>query len=277
MRKIRIRLGLLLTLAVLVAVLGVPSALAEPARQQTARVIKLTTGDTVATIVARPAAPESVLAVVALGEAFDRDERVEGYAFIRYRNGAVKPSQAKPGRSTTCYAFLSKATRWKVTEPFVVGFGVNAASTGSDLETWDEQVSFDLFGPEDTASVADGADTASPDGKNEIMFGVISEPDAIAVTTVWGIFGGPLSNRKLVEYDVVFDSFEYPFGDATLDPSVMDYDNIAVHEFGHAAGLADLYQTDCREQTMYGYADYGETKKRTLESGDVAGIHSLYR
>jgi hypothetical protein len=27
---------------------------------------------------------------------------------------------------------------------------------------------------------------------------------------------------------------------------------------------------------MYGYANYGETKKRTLESGDITGVKLLY-
>ena len=56
----------------------------------------------------------------------------------------------------------------------------------------------------------------------------------------------------------------------------MDFANIATHELGHSVGLDDLYDDKCREQTMHGYADYGETKKRTLEAGDIAGISKLY-
>ena len=55
----------------------------------------------------------------------------------------------------------------------------------------------------------------------------------------------------------------------------MDFENIATHELGHAVGLGDLYN-DCTEETMYGYASYGETKKRTLEAGDITGIKKLY-
>jgi hypothetical protein len=43
------------------------------------------------------------------------------------------------------------------------------------------------------------------------------------------------------------------------------------------AGMNDLYSNECLEQTMFGYAVYGETKKRTLESGDVTGIGKLYQ
>jgi len=89
------------------------------------------------------------------------------------------------------------------------------------------------------------------------------------------VFGGPPSGRELLEWDQVY-STEY---DWSLDGSVltMDFDNITTHELGHSVGLGDLYDTSCSSQTMYGYADYSETNKRTLESGDVEGIRKLYR
>lgn len=81
---------------------------------------------------------------------------------------------------------------------------------------------------------------------------------------------------------MVFDD-EYTWGDAGPtsetelgDTSIMDLQNIATHEFGHAAGLDDLYESSCSEETMYGYAEAGETKKRTLNDGDIAGITELY-
>ncbi|MCK4367642.1 MAG: matrixin family metalloprotease [Thermoplasmata archaeon] len=57
----------------------------------------------------------------------------------------------------------------------------------------------------------------------------------------------------------------------------MDFENVATHELGHRVGLADLYNAKSSEQTMYGYADYGETKKRTLEAGDIVGVQALYK
>ena len=55
----------------------------------------------------------------------------------------------------------------------------------------------------------------------------------------------------------------------------MDLLNIAVHEVGHGAGLTHPDQT-CVDETMYAYAAEGETKKRTLNDGDIAGIKALY-
>ena len=57
----------------------------------------------------------------------------------------------------------------------------------------------------------------------------------------------------------------------------MDLDSIVTHELGHSVGLGDLYTAECAEQTMYGYATEGETKKRDLEAGDIVGIQKLYK
>ena len=58
--------------------------------------------------------------------------------------------------------------------------------------------------------------------------------------------------------------------------TTMDVQDIATHEIGHTLVLNDLYQSQNYYQTMYGYSDYGETYKRTLESGDIAGLQVLY-
>lgn len=81
--------------------------------------------------------------------------------------------------------------------------------------------------------------------------------------------------REIVEFDVLFDT-NYDWGDATVDPTVMDLQNIATHEIGHGVGLDDIYESACSEVTMYGYSTSGETKKRTLEAPDITGVQKLY-
>ena len=149
----------------------------------------------------------------------------------------------------------------------------SAITSGTD--TWDNQVAFDLFGTKDSAGLVDGADTAAPDGKNEIYFGSIAENGVIAVTTVWGVFSGPIFQRQIVEYDLVFDDSDFAWGDATLNSSLMDLQNIATHEIGHAAGMGHPGD-GCTEETMYRFASVGETKKRDLNAGDIDGIRKLY-
>jgi hypothetical protein len=41
-------------------------------------------------------------------------------------------------------------------------------------------------------------------------------------------------------------------------------------------GLDDVYQKTCSAVTMYGYSDYGETQKRTLETPDIVGLQMIY-
>jgi hypothetical protein len=158
-------------------------------------------------------------------------------------------------------------------------FVVEAISNGA--EEWNEHTSAELFG---TYTVVYDAtfDTDSPDDKNELLFGDYPEEGVIAVTVIWGYFYGPPGQREIIEFDIMFD-IDFSWGDAGLtseselgDTSIMDLQNIATHELGHAAGLADLYDDQASEQTMYGYATYGETKKRTLNTGDIAGIQALY-
>lgn len=115
------------------------------------------------------------------------------------------------------------------------------------------------------------ADTSAPDYVNEVLFGIISDDRVIAQTTVWY----NSYTKAIVDFDIVFN-VHFSWGDAKTNSAVMDIQNIATHELGHGFGLGDLYQRKWSDQTMYGYASLGETMKRTLASGDIAGIQALY-
>ena len=70
---------------------------------------------------------------------------------------------------------------------------------------------------------------------------------------------------------------DWQFGNADSDSLKMDLQNIATHELGHSAGMGDLYSLSCDQETMFGYSQEGETNKRDLNNGDIAGITSLYK
>lgn len=251
----------------------------------------LDTPGTVRTLVLPPSADNSP--VISLGTAVDpgTGRVVEGIAII-HRESPAKPNGPKPGGSTACYTYLAKGAKWKTVEPWMT----NPANTrGLDGTTvfnllnggvskWEDAtdgnvtngVGVDVLGPGATTAATLVADTASPDNQNEAYFADITDSNAIAVTIVWGIFGGPIWNRQLVEWDQIYDDVTFDWSAQSSGVAgKMDFDNIATHELGHSVGMGDLYNT-CVDETMYGYSDYAETKKRDLNTGDITGVNGLY-
>jgi len=184
---------------------------------------------------------------------------------------------------SACYSFLAKGVEWKT---LPVSYIINPSNPdglseefvtntiAESAEIWDDATSSELFNNAYAVDYSANYDETAPDGRNEIVFGA-DDPGTIAVTIIWGYFSGPPKSRQIVEFDMRFNTY-YQWGDADLNPAVMDLQNIAVHELGHGAGLGDQYETTCSEVTMYGYGDYGETKKRTLEQPDITGLQEMY-
>ncbi|MEE8373414.1 MAG: hypothetical protein V3R87_06850 [Dehalococcoidia bacterium] len=123
----------------------------------------------------------------------------------------------------------------------------------------------------------------SMNGSNEVGWTSLSSsfPGAIAVTATWRY----TDTGEIVEVDAAMSS-DLPWSQAAIgsgdpnsstgDPDAYDVQNIMTHEAGHWLLLGDLYTRKAGEQTMYGYGSKGELKKRSLESGDVAGIGQIY-
>jgi hypothetical protein len=235
-------------------------------------------------------------------------QRIDGFA---RPDGVGKPPKPNPEpEEPQLYELMGKNIKWVT--PVELTYVINPTNTEEELdydfayttisasaETWDAEVTEELFNTYSTDEVSENGDNyndAQLDGSNEVFFADLPYEDAIAVCIVYYINVGPPSQRQILEFDLVFDAdlvfvntntgvtYDYSWGDADPDgngigdPLIMDLQNIATHELGHALGLADLYDTTSPvpEQTMYGYASAGETKKRTLEDGDKAGITVLY-
>jgi len=255
------------------------------------QVATLDTPGTTRTLLLPPAADNSNM--ISLGTAVDpgTGKTVEGLAIIHRKDNAARPSGARPAK-TACYTYLAKGAKWKTIESWVTN-PTNARSLdltavfnllNGGITKWEDatdgavgnSAGVDVLGSGSTTTEVLVADTVSPDNKNEVYFADIADSNAIAVTIVWGIFGGPISGRQLVEWDQVYD-------DTTFDWSAesagvvgkMDFDNIATHELGHSVGMGDLYNT-CVDETMYGYSSNAETRKRDLNNGDISGVNSLY-
>ena len=240
--------------------------------------------------------------VVSLGTAVDpaSGKLVEGFAIIHpkkgyhhrpgHGGGPGGPGNGEAGSS--CFAYLSNGAKWKTVEDWVVNFANNSGLSAdfvldtltSSVVQWEDAADgvvngaqgADILGNGELTDVELVADTSSPDGVNEVYFADISNSGAIAVTIVWGIFSGPPFARELVEWDMVFDDVDFEWTeDALIEPSEMDFWNIAIHELGHAKGMGHP-DDSCTEETMFRFATEGETKKRDLHSGDIAGINGLY-
>ncbi|MFH1065369.1 MAG: matrixin family metalloprotease [Nanoarchaeota archaeon] len=193
--------------------------------------------------------------------------------FIHY---AKPSSSAKPPKTDTCYKLMG------VTWPSLpVSYAINPSNPdglseefvtsafSASAETWDAATSNELFN--NAYSVDYSAQYGVQNYQNAVVFGAYPDSNVIAVTSVWYTRKG----RQIVEFDMLFNT-GFSWGDASVDPAVMDFRNIATHELGHSVGLADLYTSSCTAVTMYGYSTEGETSKRTLEQPDVTGLQKMY-
>ncbi len=249
-----------------------------------------------------------------LGTTVDVDGRVvQGYMFIDRKKGYAKPGAecgngiCDPGEnankcpadcaggdpvpgSSSCYSLYAKGAKWKTVEPYIVNpnntrnlsSSFVTSNLASDIQDWETAAGVDILGSGSSTSDTLVADTESTDGVNEVYFADVDSPGAIAVTILWGIFFGPPFGRELVEWDQVYDDVDYNWSeDCTVEDCVsegskkMDFWNIAEHELGHTIGLGHPAD-ECIEETMYRFAGFGETKKRTLAAGDITGVGGLY-
>jgi len=296
---------LIITLSAAIMLLSFGYVFAAKPIFQAVDVINPHTGQVKNTVTVPPQATEVAPGLYYLGQTVDNGKVVEGYAKIHYKKGYARPvcgnGFCEPGENAnkcpadcsdgggdttdtaSCYGYLAKGAVWKTIEPYVVnpsnteGLDPNYVfdNLAADIGKWETEANYNILGDGSMTSSTLTADMLTTDGLNEVYFGDIAEPGAIGVTVIWGIFGVPPKFRELVEWDQIYDQNDFDWSNDE-DPLKMDFESIATHELGHSVGMGDLYTSECSEMTMYGYASEGETKKRSLEAGDINGIKGLY-
>ncbi|MEK6833472.1 MAG: matrixin family metalloprotease [Nanoarchaeota archaeon] len=197
-------------------------------------------------------------------------ERVD---FIHYAK-SVNP--ARPIKTETCYKLMG--VKWNTlpvnyvinpTNPQGLSDAFVTSTISTSAETWDYSTQSELFN--NAYRTNSSANYGVQDYQNTIDFGDYPNNGVIAVTSVWYTRVG----KQIVEFDMRFNT-RFNWGDATTNSLLMDLQNIATHELGHAVGLADIYSTTCLAVTMYGYSTEGDTSKRTLETPDITGLQKMY-
>jgi hypothetical protein len=187
-------------------------------------------------------------------------------------NGKVKVyaiSQEDDSMTNTHYKLLPY--HWYTTAKYYInptnkyGFSKDSVilAITSSAKAWDEQTSFPVFEYMGVTSRSAGR----YDGYNVISWGPY-RAGVIAVTYIWQAGG------RVIETDTRLNTY-YKWS-LNGEAGKMDVQNIMTHEFGHWCGLDDLYDDVDYWLTMYGYASYGETYKRTLGLGDILGLQAVY-
>lgn len=236
----------------------------------------------------------------------DPSRRVSGVAFLHtHKHHAPRqPSRAKDiyfkrqqnntrkrASADSCTSPIAAGAVWKTSRGYYINaknaeqltqrYVVSALAEASDawnciLKNSGRMVIGPLLAVRPSLSGND-IDITEPDGFNVVGFGsIMDKPGTVAVTTVWGIFNGPVAMREIVEFDMLYDQEHYSFGNSSVRVDVIDFGATSTHEWGHALGLDDIYSDGCSEVTMYGSSSENETKKRTLEQADQTGLSDMY-
>jgi hypothetical protein len=139
----------------------------------------------------------------------------------------------------------------------------SAVRAGAD--TWDAQsnASFSFaFAGRSTQT------TTTNDGVNLVVFRNASSGSAIATTYWWS------SGSRIIDADIVFWDAAFRFFSGSSGCSNGFYiEDIAAHEFGHALGLGHSTSANA---TMYPSVGSCDTRNRTLDTDDIAGVLALY-
>lgn len=182
------------------------------------------------------------------------------------------------GAASGTYVF----TGWKVAGSTTSTFNTSTLPSGLSLSATLSalQSGYSVWSqasPAPSINVATSTSSSTKPTANrayELMFGKAGGT-TLAVTYTWRWSDGVVESDTLFNTAVAWANLGSE-GDGCYETAgnVYDVGNIATHEFGHTYGLG--HPSGARFESMYAYGYSGETLKRSLASGDVAGANALY-
>lgn len=182
-------------------------------------------------------------------------------------NDCTKGGNGEEPEPSPCYGFLSGAKpKWNWIEDYYYNETWLKDPSLNAVNTWETPTSGNIFGAGDYSTQYGWGDYNYYNSINYGDYddaGECSTPDpcVLGVTAIW------YRGKNIYEYDIMFD--------IDFFPGNYDLPTVTLHEFGHAAGLDDLYDTACIDEVMYGYLGEDEVKT-DLVGGDITGIQTLY-
>jgi hypothetical protein len=170
---------------------------------------------------------------------------------------------------TSCFPLeFGKNMKPQVTTDVVNAINAAATTWNNAASTFGPTIGKTIFTAGGPKTIPGTSNTQIPDGINLVEFGPTFGGAALTYAYVWA------PTNELIEFDIILDPARARWGTVGTKGKrrVMDIQSAVTHEFGHVCGLKDVSGISNTEQTIYGATATGETKKRTLESGDIAGL-----
>ncbi len=212
--------------------------------------------------------------------------------YARSSKSGSSSNEAPCPRASTCDRYLLKNARWPADSsgkvdiafayndegrrPARADDGITRPAVQASVRQWmhwNSNIVFRDTGTTTAAFAADGKDGSCDDGTNVITWGRF-EPDVIGVATLCF----DTSGRLIRDADLALNAAQHWERVSGSPDSRHSHDiqSILTHELGHWLSFEDIYSGDAVRQTMFGSTEYGETNKRTLALGDIAGIQKAY-